>query len=105
MTKKKIAGPRNPVSQLSGWQLLRLTVTQFLALCGSQVLQGFLQVREFVSGKVALEEALQVYAAFWQLYLEARATTAARDDHKKPKFQAGVRQLLNDRRSWGILID
>jgi len=67
-------GPRNPVSQLSGWQLLRLTVTQFLALCGSQV---------------GLEEALQVYAAFWQLYLEARTTTAVRDEQKKPKFQAG----------------
>jgi len=67
-------GPRNPVSQLSGWQLLRLTVTQFLALCGSQV---------------GVEEALQVYSAFWQLYLEARTNTAARDEHKKPKFQAG----------------
>ena len=34
------AGPRNPVSKLSGWQLLRLTVTQFLALCGNQVPQN-----------------------------------------------------------------
>ena len=39
LPKKHFAGPRNPVSQLSGWQLLRLTVTQFLALCGSQVLR------------------------------------------------------------------
>ena len=81
------------MSQLSGWQLLRLTVTQFLALCGSQVI-WISSKRDFVSVKVGLEEALQVYAAFWQLYLEARTNTAARDDHKKPKFQAGVRISL-----------
>jgi len=67
-------GPRNPVSQLSGWKLLRLTMTQFLALCRSQV---------------GVEEALQVYSAFWQLYLDARTTTTARESQKKPKFQAG----------------
>ena len=41
--------------------------------------------------QVPVEEALQVYNSFWQLYLEARTTMAAREDHKKPKFQAGVR--------------
>ena len=78
------------MSQLSGWQLLRLTLTQFLALCGSQVPPSF-QVQVIISGKVSLEDALQVYTAFWQLYLEARTDMAARDDQKKPKFQAGVR--------------
>ena len=53
---------------------------------------AFIQVRMIVSsGKVGLEESLQVYTTFWQLYLEARTAIAARDDQKKPKFQAGVR--------------
>ena len=67
--------PRNPLSQLSGWQLLRLTRAQLVEVCGHQV---------------AREDAIQVHLTFWQLYLEARAVASARTEHARPKFHTGV---------------